>query len=376
MQNAAVHRSLRILGIRGIPASHGGFETFAERLAVWLVDRGWAVTVYCQEESDGAVRVDAWNGVRRVHVPVPFGGSRGSIVFDWRSTRHAAGEPGVVLTLGYNTALFGRVYRRRGIPHVVNMDGIEYRRAKWSAAVKAWFRVNERYACRTADHLVADHPEIANHLARHTARDRITTIPYGADPVDHADETTLAGLDLRRDGYALVVARPEPENSFLEIVAGYSARARDHALVVLGDVRPDHNRYHRRVRDAAGDGVRFLGAIYDRTVLDSLRAGARLYLHGHRVGGTNPSLVEAMGAGGAVLAHDNRFNRWVAGDRARYFRNGSDVDSSLTALLDDDRAIAAMRDGSRRRFQERFRWEGVLGAYEDVLERYAARAER
>lgn len=374
MQNAAVHRSLRILGIRGIPASHGGFETFAERLAVWLVGRGWDVTVYCQENGDGPPRTGSWHGVRLVHVPVPFEGSRGSIVFDWRSVRHASRETGVVLTLGYNTALFGRVYRRRGVPHVVNMDGIEWRRAKWSAAVKLWFRFNERYACRTADHLVADHPEIKNHLARHVPADRITTIPYGADAVASPDEATLAGLDLRRDGYALVVARPEPENSLLEIVTGYSARPRGHDLVVLGDLRPEERRYDRAARDAAGPGVRFLGAIYDRGVLDSLRAGTRAYIHGHRVGGTNPSLVEAMGAGSAVLAHDNRFNRWVAGDGARYFRSARDVDDTLTALLPDDGAIARMRDASRQQFRARFRWEGVLQAYEALLERYAARA--
>jgi len=131
---------VRIVGIRGVPAAHGGFETFAERLAPYLVDRGWRVTVYCQEDGEGPLFEDEWRGVRRIHIPVKVAGAAGTVLFDWYCTVHAARTPGLVLTLGYNTAAFSVVYRARRIPNVINMDGIEWRRQKWGAVAKSWPR--------------------------------------------------------------------------------------------------------------------------------------------------------------------------------------------------------------------------------------------
>ena len=157
--------TLRILGTRGIPASHGGFETFAEDLALHLVGRGWDVTVYCQEHGDGPLVESHWQGVRLIHIPVPSTGSFSTIQFDWRSTRHAAREPGLALVLGYNTAFMSALYRFRRIPSVLNLDGLEWKRAKYNPLERAWFWVNERLAGWLSDHLIADHPEIARRAA-------------------------------------------------------------------------------------------------------------------------------------------------------------------------------------------------------------------
>ena len=151
---------LRVLGTRGVPAAHGGFETFAERLALHLAARGWRVVVYCQQEGLGPLRVDSWQGVERVHIAVPGSGPRSTIDFDWRATRHAAAHGGLCLTLGYNTALFCALLRLRGVPNLINMDGIEWSRAKWGPAAKAWFWLNDWAGCLLGNHLVADHPEI------------------------------------------------------------------------------------------------------------------------------------------------------------------------------------------------------------------------
>ena len=99
-------KKIRILGTRGVPAAHGGFETFAEHLALYLVQRGWEVTVYCQEDGPGAVFEDTWEGIHRIRMPVAASGASGTIVFDWQSTLHASRSQGLVLTLGYNTAVF------------------------------------------------------------------------------------------------------------------------------------------------------------------------------------------------------------------------------------------------------------------------------
>ena len=375
--------SVIILGCRGIPASYGGFETFAERLALHLNDHGWDVTVACQTEE--ARPSDIWRGIRRVFHAGVGRGELASIIFDARSvvaaTRAAIGsgrDQPVILTLGYNTAVFGLLFRMLGIPNVVNMDGVEWRRKKWSRPVQAWFWANERMGALLADHMVADHPAIATHLSRHSPSNKLSVIPYGAHPVVDAPTSPITALGLNPGGYALVVARPVPENSILEIVTAYSSKPRDYRLVALGDYHPDQNGYHAAVIQAAGPGVIFPGAIYDRDTLEALRFNARLYVHGHTVGGTNPSLVEALGSGMAVLAHDNVYNRWVAGPEMRYFSDTQScaeaMDDLLTSSSAPENVLAAMRAAARERFIETFTWPMVLDAYEKLLLRWVTSA--
>lgn len=359
-------KSIRILGTRGVPAAHGGFETFAEHLAPYLVERGWDVTVYCQEDGTGAVFEDDWRGVRRVRMPVATGGAAGTIVFDWKSTLHAAGEKGLVLTLGYNTAVFCALYRLRGLKNVINMDGVEWRRQKWGKLARTWFWLNDWAGCWLGNHLVADHPEIKKHLATRVSRDKITMIPYGSDRVDSADAGSIAAYGLESGGYAILIARAEPENSILEVVRAWSSKPRGWKLVVLGKYEPDH-AYQRAVKDAASDEVMFPGAIYDKAVVQALRFHARFYVHGHQVGGTNPSLVEALGAGSAVLAHDNAFNRWVAGEAGVYFRGEKECGRQIESLLADAGRLTQLQTASRARHAAEFTWEKVLGDYEKML---------
>ncbi len=155
-------KQLIITGIRGVPAAHGGFETFAENLAVYLVKYGWKVTVYCQESYNDFQQVSEteWQGVRRIHIPVKGQGAKATIIFDYLSLKHAAKEPGLVLTLGYNTALFNLRLRLSGKKNLINMDGIEWKRDKWKWYEKAWLYFNERAGCLIGNHLIADHPEI------------------------------------------------------------------------------------------------------------------------------------------------------------------------------------------------------------------------
>jgi glycosyltransferase involved in cell wall biosynthesis len=367
-----VSRRLHIVGTRGIPARHSGFESFVQALAPYLVERGWRVDVYCQADPESLQPAPAeWRGVRLVQVPVRWPGSPGSIVFDWKATLRSAREPGLVLQLGYNTAVFGLWYRLKRRRALVNMDGIEWRRAKWSPPVRLWFWANERVACRVAHHLVADHPAIREHLARRVAPSRITMIPYGAERVERAEASRLERFGLRPRGYALAVARIEPENSLVEIVSAFGRRERGLRLAVVGDCSGGGS-YRRAVRRAAGPEVSLLGGVYDGAELQALRFFARLHVHGHQVGGTNPSLVEALGAGSPVLAHDNRFNRWVAGPQAAYFRDADECASRLDNLLDDEARLERMRAASRERHAQEFTWSRILGRYEELLAQCSA----
>lgn len=366
---------LRILGCRGIPARHGGFETFAHDLARFLVARGHEVTVYCQIGPDREASEDEWQGIRRVNIPAA-NNPLGTMQFDWNSVRHASRQPGVVLTLGYNTAIFGLLYRLRGVPNVINMDGIEWKRAKWSRPQRLWLWGNEWAGARLADHLVADHPQIAAHLERHTPPEKITMIPYGAETVNAASVVPLERFGLRSKQYYILIARPEPENMVLEIVQGHAASGISTPLVILGDYNSQANQYCQAVQRAAGPNVHFLGAIYDREVVAALRFHARAYLHGHQVGGTNPSLVEALAAGNAIIAHDNRFSRWVAQDAALYFDRPEELKEIFRSLEDAPQKRVELERNSRKRHRDGFTQEKVLSAYEALLQQHESEATR
>ncbi len=369
-------RRLSILGSRGIPARHGGFETFAERLALHMASRGWSVTVYCQEPTGEIRKETAWRGIRRVHIPQVVNGPAGTVIFDWQAVRHAAAERPLILTLGYNTAVLLAIFRRLGITNLINMDGIEWQRRKWGLVARGWLRFNERISHWFADHLIADNPEIKHHLLKWVPEARISMIPYGAPAVFAGAPDVLARYGLTAGKYALVVARPEPENSILEIVEAFKARPRGMPLIILGTYHPRKLPYHRRVLALAAScpDIRFLGGIYEEDAMQSLRSHAALYIHGHQVGGTNPSLVEALGAGTPCLAHDNAFNRWVAGDAAAYFNSASHCADLLDELLKDVRRREVMGANARTIHRERFQWDTVLSAYETLISTWAGEA--
>jgi len=360
-------KTVRILGTHGVPANYGGFETAAENVAKYLRDQGWRVVVYCQVEGSGPITEDVWHGIERVLVPVSREGWLGTSQFDWISIRHAVEQDDICLTFGYNTAVFNLVQRLRGIPNVINMDGIEWSRARWGKLRQAILYANERVACFVGDQLIADHPEIATYLHTRAPERKVTTVTYGAAAVVDAPTAVPLAHGLTPGRYLTLIARPIPENSILEIVRGFSARRRGIDLVVLGGYRPESDPFHREVLDAASDEVRFLGGIYDPEQVQALRFHSLGYVHGHTVGGTNPSLVEALGAGNPVIAHDNPYNRWVAQDAALYFTDAAEVDDRISRLVEDADLAARLGGAARRRHASEFTWEHVAGQYEDLL---------
>ncbi len=357
---------LNILGTRGVPAAHGGFETFAERLALYLVRLGYSVTVYCQSDgpADLKGREDMWNGIHRVHFGTRRSGALGTMEFDLKCARHVCRRPGIDLVLGYNTAVFNLLQKLRGRRVFMNMDGIEWKRKKWSKPAKLWLLLNEIIGANLAVP-IGDHPEIARHVSRRTLRQPVM-IPYGADSVTEADPSIVRAMGLRPDRYFVSIARIEPENSILEIVEAFGESGSQMDLVVLGKLDPD-NAYHRKLKQAARGRVIFPGGIYEDSRVKALRYHARAYVHGHQVGGTNPSLVEALGAGNAVIAHDNRFNRWTAGPGQAYFGNMAECREGFIRFERDEAALKVARRAARLRHAERFRWNDVLGQYRALL---------
>lgn len=358
---------VRILGTHGVPANYGGFETAAENVARYLVDHGWRAIVYCQTDHDEPLYEDEWQGIERVNISVPDKGWLGTSKFDWLSIRHAVKHRDLCLTFGYNTAVFNLLQRLRGIPNVINMDGIEWSRSRWGKSRQAILYANERIGCWVGNELIADHPELNTYLQTRAPARKITTITYGAHPIDDAPAEPVTALGLESGAYFTIIARPIPENSILEIVQGFSSRPRGMRLAILGNYDGAADPYHGAVLDAASDEVVFLGAIYDPSIVQSLRFHAAGYLHGHTVGGTNPSLVEALAAGNPVLAHDNKYNRWVAGDAALFFTTAADVASAIDDLSTDSGLRATLAANALARYQQEFTWERVAGQYEALL---------
>jgi polysaccharide biosynthesis/export protein len=195
-------------------------------------------------------------------------------------------------------------------------------------------------------------------------------IPYGADPVDAASPEHLRKYGLVRNGFAILIARIEPENWSLEIVRSFSRRSRRYLLVCVGPLDPERNHYHMQVKAAAGNQVIFLGPIYDKDVLRSLRWHAIAYVHGHTVGGTNPSLVEALGAGNAVIAHRNHFNLWTAGPEQLYFTSENECDALFERLVDEPETARRARRAARQRHEQLFAWPRILERYKNLCSRF------
>jgi glycosyltransferase involved in cell wall biosynthesis len=363
-------KTVRILGTHGVPANYGGFETAAENVARFLVSRGWRVIVYCQAEGTGPISYDVWHGIERVTVPVNLHGWRGTSKFDWICIAHACQFRDICLTFGYNTGIYNFRQRLHGIPNIINMDGIEWSRARWGLMKQGILYVNERFAALFGNQLIADHPDIKTYLLTRAPERKITTITYGADPLPDAPKSYVEALNLDPGQYLTLIARLIPENSILELVQAYSARRRDHKLVILGKFEPEVDDYHGRIKEIASDEVRFAGPIYDKETVQALRFYGKGYLHGHTVGGTNPSLIEAMAAGNPVIAHDNKYNQWVAGSGALYFDSVEAADRQISLLLSDEGLREKLRAAVLLRFNEEFTWERVAGQYEELLSAY------
>jgi glycosyltransferase involved in cell wall biosynthesis len=358
-----------IVGTRGVPNRYGGFERLVEVLAPYLVQCGHEVTVFCEpERPDSGIQFDTWHGVHRRFIQTS-GGALGTLQYDFRSIRMVP-RHSVVLLFGYGTALFQLRLKALGIPHAVNMDGIEWQRAKWGVVARAWLRLNEFIATRLADLLIADHPEIGNYLARRFGVES-RMIAYGVDLGAGRDVAACHDVldKYRNQPFFLVIARAEPENQIHVILEAYRLSKSPVPLVIVGNF--DATPYGRGLK-ADNPAVDFVGAVYEEKVLNRLRSTASLYLHGHSVGGTNPSLIEAMAAGGVIVAHDNVFNRWVAGSGALYFSHSAALAGHFRNPPGES-LRSALRSAAARSCEAQFSWGHVLQAYAVVVDELCAK---
>jgi glycosyltransferase involved in cell wall biosynthesis len=356
---------IAILGSRGIPNRYGGFEELAEKLAVGLADRGHEVVVY--NPSDHPVTGWKHPGVELVRILNPENtlGSFGQFIYDLGASIHTRKlKPDIILQLGYTSSSIWYWVLPRKSRIITNMDGLEWLRSKYSAPVKRFLKWAEKWAARHSHLLVADNPEIQSYLTD-GFRNQVVYIPYGAEIPAAPDVGIPKDFGLEPGGYNMILARMEPENHIAEILEGITQSQTTSMTIVIGGL----NRYGKRLQTkyASDPRITFLGAMYDKSLLNSLRHFARFYFHGHSVGGTNPSLLEAMACSCNIVAHNNAFNRSVLKNHARYFTHAHDITAVLDGPFD-----APHWERNRRRnvsaVRDRFNWRVIVAQYEVAMQ--------
>jgi len=357
------------MGTRGVPASYGGFETAVEEIGKRLAARGFDITVYCRNPGQ---TLTEYEGMRLVNLPAVRHRMAETLSHTFLSAARAIikDKPDVALVLNAGNAPLIKPLQAAGIPVAIHLDGLESKREKWRGAGARYYRWAEKVAVNNGNCVIADAQSIADHVRAVYGRECVV-IPYGADIIDPGSDR-LSELGVIRRDYHLVVARLEPENHVLEAVHGYTISEETRPLLVVGSA-PYSQWYIDRVNEVAEGhpSVRLLGSIYDNDLLNQLYANARTYIHGHSVGGTNPSLLRAMGAGAPVLAYDCEFNHEVTDERAFFW---SDAES-LAGILDEvaegeiDEELVATSIAGRDRVAQHYQWDAVTDDYQELIER-------
>jgi glycosyltransferase involved in cell wall biosynthesis len=367
---------IAILGTRGIPSNYGGFETFAEQLSVRLAERGHEMTVYCRR---GVVEGNArkFRGVQLVHLPSIRHKYFETVSHTFLSALHAAlGVYDVVYVCNSANAPICYIPWLRRQVTVLNVDGLEWRRKKWGGIAQAYYRWAAALAARMPIEIVTDADVIQAFYQKHFRR-ASNCLRYGTEFFERGYRRDLVErLGLRPDEYVLYVSRMERENNPLLVVQGYKNAGTDLPLVMVGDA-PYAQDYFAEVKREADSRVMFLGYRFGDEY-HALQANAHLYIQATEVGGTHPALVEAMGHGNAIAAHDVPEHREVLGDAGAYFRwHDADALARLIDWLTSDRdEVESLRRRAVARARERYGWDAVTDEYERYFASLLAKRDR
>lgn len=358
---------IAILGTRGIPNNYGGFEQFAEYISVGLAELGHEVTVY--NPHFHPYTGSSFKGVKiqRIGSPEQTIGSMGNIIYDYRSLRHALTQNfDIIYEAGYGTASPSYfLLNDRSAPVLTNMDGLEWKRSKWNFITKRLMRHFEKLAIKKSHYLIADNIGIQQYYKDNHNIESIY-LPYGADAVYEFNNDVPASYDLHPDKYFMLVARLEPENNVGMILDGYLGSGSSYPFMVIGN---HNNKYGAYLKERyKNSNIRFAGGVYDKGKLDSLRCHAKAYFHGHSVGGTNPSLLEAMASRSFIFAHDNDFNKGVLEANAIYFSSSQ----QLAELIVNMETLSANHkerflEGNLHKILNYYNWKRVIKLHEAVF---------
>lgn len=358
-------RTVAIIGTRGYPSYYGGFETAVRKIAPALVECGWKVSVYGRR---GAIRASDPSLDKRVEsilTPGLEAKSISTLSYGLTASIHAFWrKPDVALVMNVANGYYLPLLKLRGIRTIVNVDGIEWDRAKWGRFAKLVFRGGARFTAWFADDLIFDSREIERRWSVDFGRSGVF-IPYGGDEVDALP--LEPGYAHR--GYALVVARFVPENTIPEFLDAAQQIAETLPVVIVGSSGYG-GELEERVADlsARNENITWVGHISDDRRLLALWQHAAVYFHGHSVGGTNPTLVQAMATATPIVARDTVYNREVLGPDGHFCEpEATSIAEAVVALASDQLAMRTASESNYRRSRASYTWEQVCSAYADAL---------
>ncbi|MDD5009460.1 MAG: DUF1972 domain-containing protein [Syntrophorhabdaceae bacterium] len=358
---------IAIIGTRGIPAQYSGYDTLAEELALRLAnDHGVHVTVYCR--SPYYEKKPTWvSNVECIYLPSGRAKGIESLFHTGLSVLHAlTGSYDVIFVVDPGNALWCLLLKWFGKKIVIHTDGLGWKRRKWGRCARLYYKWAERISTLAATALVSDSPVMKGYY-RDTYHAETVYIPYGAEPTVGMDETILGEVSVKPHHYLLVVARLEPENNTDLIIKEYVASKVSLPLVVVGD-SPYGKDYLSRLHALANDRVYFTGRIFDQKRLNSLYKHAFLYIHGHEVGGTNPSLLRAMGLQTPPLVLNVPFNTIVTGGNGFTFEKEVDgLSTTLQRLVLEPAMVRETGMRAKEWADRHFTWQSVVAAYKELF---------
>jgi len=367
---------IAIIGARGI-GNYGGFESVVSELGPSLVKRGYIV--YCSCEKSGTENENKeYLGVRKIFFPIKPPANYTirkvfEILYDMYFTIKCSFSCDIIYALGLGANFSLLIPRLFGKVSIVNVDGLEWRRSKFNLIEKILLKIMFLMCCISSSLIIVDNKELIGYISQRFHK-KTVFIPYGVNPVNYVswDSKRLDNLKtlqeksaIIQNEYWLVVSRLEPENNIHTIVEGFIKSETPMPLVIIGDFTSEI--YKKRVSSLISNSKRqvlFLGSIYDPYTLNMFRQNCFGYFHGHSVGGTNPSLLEAMVMENIIIAHDNEFNREVGGNAVLYFTTIEDLKNRIELIEKNPWQYSEFRKSTLSRVELNYSWENIIDEYD------------
>jgi glycosyltransferase involved in cell wall biosynthesis len=358
---------IAILGTRGIPASYGGFETFAEHLATRLVARGHEVTVYCRAHYVSPRQME-YHGVRLKVLPTVRHKYFDTVVHAFLSALHASFRFDAALVCNAANAPFSPILRMTGTPVAINVDGLEHKRKKWNWLGRRYYQLAEYLSTLLPNEMVTDAQVIHDYyLAQHNAPS--TMIAYGSEVERRPDRELVRKWRVEPNRYVLYVSRLEPENNAHLVIEAFKKVRTAYRLLVVGDAPyAEHYITDLKARARGDKRIVFTGFVFGQDYR-ALQQNAYCYVHATEVGGTHPALLEAMGYGNCVLTLATPENLEVVGDAGVPYADEFDLAEKLQRILRDGSLVHAYRHRAQLRIRSNYDWDRVVDQYEELFAR-------
>jgi len=354
---------ISIIGTHGIPANYGGFETFAEQLANACAQNDIKVRVI-NEKDNPTISTNKNIEV----VKSEFNKSEEPLKFYKDSLKLAAADSDIILACGVGGSLYYSEAKKLGVRIITCVDGMEHKRDRYSFLQRVGIYFLQKFAAIRSDRLIADSHGVERYWKKRFPKQKwkLKMIAYGTQDCETFDQSILDKFGLKRDEYFLKIARFVPENNIHEYVGAATDYVGSKKFVLVGKL--EDTSYGKIIRELCEkhDKIILTDAIYDKKILDTLRQGCFAYVHGHSVGGTNPSLLEAMKAGCACICHDNEFNREVTRNDQLYFDSWDDLSIILNLLEQKKADINDLRKKAGRAANN-YTWDRIFAAYFEMF---------